>query len=273
MGWKSTLIKGGTKVVKELVGDEVIKAGVKIGTEIYEQQKSLVKIPDLKDVHIDEAMRVLKDELHLVPTRAFANPNIAYADESDNEVMYSEPRFGSRINPGSPIKVYYLNQEVIDKSKVLLNNAVSEFKVPIVIGLNVYEARDDLENLGLRVADKLEMPHLNFVNKEDGQVTRVTHPNEKAIGLKLKTGDRVFLYYVNEEVILKSKALKEKSDKDKQEMIDNISKSAKDLTKGISTGAADITKGLSSGAVDVTKNLVNSLGNPFNKKKSNIEDK
>lgn len=36
MGWKSTLIKGGTKVVKELVGDEVIKAGVKIGTEIYE---------------------------------------------------------------------------------------------------------------------------------------------------------------------------------------------------------------------------------------------
>ena len=44
-------------------------------------------------------------------------------------------------------------------------------------------------------------------------------------------------------------------------MIDNISKSAKDLTKGLSTGA-----------VDVTKNLVNSIGNPFNKKKSNSEN-
>jgi len=261
MGIKSTLFKGSAQFVKELVGEEAIDISVKIGKEIYEQQKSMVKIPDLKDVHIDEAMRVLKDELHLVPTKAYANPNIAFADESDNEVMYSEPRFGSRVNPGSPIKVYYLNQEVIDKSKVLFNNAVSEFKVPIVVGLNVYEAREDLEKLGLRVADKLETSHHSFANKEDGQVTRLTYPNDKSVGSKLKTGDRVFLYYVNEEIILDSKALKEKSDQDKQEMIDNISKSAKDLTKG-----------LSNGAVDVTKNLVNSLGNPFNKKKSSNEE-
>ena len=260
MGWQKNLLKG-SKVVADIMMPEVVELGAKIGTEIYEQQKSMVKIPDLKDVHIDEAMRVLKDELHLVPTKAYANPNIAFADESDNEVMYSEPRFGSRVNPGSPSKVYYLNQEVIDKSKVLFNNAVSEFKVPIVVGLNVYEAREDLEKLGLRVADKLETSHHSFANKEDGQVTRLTYPNDKSVGSKLKTGDRVFLYYVNEEIILDSKALKEKSDQDKQEMIDNISKSAKDLTKG-----------LSNGAVDVTKNLVNSLGNPFNKKKSSNEE-
>ena len=260
MGWQKNLLKG-SKVVADIMMPEVVELGAKIGTEIYEQQKSMVKIPDLKDVHIDEAMRILKDELHLVPTKAYANPNIAFADESDNEVMYSEPRFGSRVNPGSPIKVYYLNQEVIDKSKVLLNNAVSEFKVPIVVGLNIYEAREDLEKLGLRVADKLETPHHSYANKEDGQVTRITYPNDKSVGSKLKTGDRVFLYYVNEEVILESKALKEKSDQEKQEMIDNISKSAKDLTKGLSTGA-----------VDVTKNLVNSIGNPFNKKKSNSEN-
>ena len=260
MGWQKNLLKG-SKVVADIMMPEVVELGAKIGTEIYEQQKSMVKIPDLKDVHIDEAMRVLKDELHLVPTKAYANPNIAFADESDNEVMYSEPRFGSRVNPGSPIKVYYLNQEVIDKSKVLFNNAVSEFKVPIVVGLNIYEAREDLEKLGLRVADKLETPHHSYANKEDGQVTRLTYPNDKSVGSKLKTGDRVFLYYVNEEVILESKALKEKSDQEKQEMIDSISKSAKDLTKGLSTGA-----------VDVTKNLVNSIGNPFNKKKSNSEN-
>jgi len=188
MGWQKNLLKGG-KAVAKFVVPEVVELGAKIGTDIYEQQKLMVKIPDLKDVHIDEAMRLLKDDLNLTPTKAIANPNIAYADESDNEVMYSEPRFGSRVNPGSPIKVYYLNQEVIDKSKVLLNNAVSEFKVPIVVGLNVYEAREDLEGLGLRVADKLEAPHQSLANKEDGQVTRITHPNEKAIGSKLKTGD------------------------------------------------------------------------------------
>lgn len=260
MGWQKNLLKG-SKVVADIFMPEVVELGAKIGTDIYEQQKSLVKIPDLKDVHIDEAMRVLKDELHLVATKAFANPNIAYADESDNEVMYSEPRFGTRVNPGSPIKVYYLNQEVIEKSKVLLSNAVSKFKLPIVVGLNVFEAREDLENLGLRVADKIESPHHSFANKEDGQVTRLTYPNDKNVGSKLKTGDRVFLYYVNEEVILESKVLKDKSEKDKKEMIDNISKSAKDLTKGISTGAAD-----------ATKNLAQSFGKQFGKNKVNSEE-
>ncbi len=272
MGWKKILMDGGTKAVSEFIGKDAINLGVKIGTEIYEQQKALIKIPDLKDVNIDEAMRILKDELHLIPTMAIANPNIAYADESYKEVMYSEPRFGSRVNPGTAIKVYYVTQEVIDKCKELLKTAVSEFKVPIVVGLNVYEAREDLENLGLRVAEKLENPNLSFINKEDGQVTKLTYPNGQKVGSKMKTGDRVFLYYVNEEVILESKSLKDKSDKDKQEMIDNISKSAKDLTKGISTGAADITKGISSGAVDVTKNIAHSFGKQFGKHKVDLEE-
>lgn len=256
MGWQKNLLKGGKAVAKFIV-PEVVELGTKITAELYEQQKALVKIPDLKDVHIDEAMRILKDELHLIPTMAIANPNIAYADESDKEVMYSKPRFGSRVNPATAIKVYYVTQEVIDKSKNLLKTAVSEFKVPIIVGLNIYEAREDLENLGIRVAEKVETPNINFMNKEDGQVTKITYPNGQKVGSKLKTGDRVFLYYVNEEIILQSKALKEKSNKDKQEMMDNISKTTKDMTKGISTGAADITKNISSRIV-----------NPFAKKKS-----
>lgn len=257
MGWQKNLLKGG-KVVAQLMVPEVVELGTKIGSEIYEQQKALIKIPDLKDVHIDEAMRILKDELHLIPTMAIANPNIAYADESDKEVMYSEPRFGSRVNPGTAIKVYYVTQEVIDKCKDLLKTAVSEFKVPIVVGLNVYEAREDLEKLGLRVAEKLENPNLSFINKEDGQVTKLTYPNGQKVGSKLKTGDRVFLFYVNEEVILESKAIKDKSDTDKQEMIDNFGKVTKDFTKGVSTGA-----------VDATKNLAQSFNKQFGKNKVN----
>jgi len=260
MGWQKNLLKGG-KVVAQLMVPEVVELGTKIGSEIYEQQKALIKIPDLKDVHIDEAMRILKDELHLIPTMAIANPNIAYADESDKEVMYSEPRFGSRVSPGTAIKVYYVTQAVIDKCKELLKTAVSEFKIPIVVGLNVYEAREDLENLGLRVAEKLENPSLSFINKEDGQVTKLTYPNGQKVGSKLKTGDRVFLYYVNEEVILESKALKDKSEKDRQEMIDNFGKVTKDFTKGVSTGA-----------VDATKNIAQSFGKQFGKVKANPDE-
>ena len=170
--------------------------------------------------------------------------------------MYSEPRFGSRVNPKTIVKVYYLTQEVIDKSKKLLGNVGQEFKVPEVIGLNIYEAREDLEGLGLKVNEKLEEPSLTLVSKEDGQVTRVTYPNDHKIGSKLKTGDRVRLYYVNEEVILESRALKDKKDKYKQEKIDKIGKVAKDVLKGINTGA-----------VEAAHNIAQNVKKPLKKKK------
>ncbi len=255
MGWKKALVNGG-KIVAKQVSPDVFNLGAKIGAEIIEKQKNLIKIPDLKDVHIDEALRVLKDELNLTPTPAIANPSIAFADESENDVMYSEPRFGSRVNPKTPVKVYYLTQEVINKSKKLLGNVVQEFKVPKIIGLNVYEAREDLEGLGLIVTEKIEKPSLIFISNEDGQVTRITYPNNQKIGLKLKTGDRIWLYYVNEEVILESRALKDKKEKDKQEKIDKIGKTAKDILKGINAGA-----------VEATHNIAQNVKKPLIKKK------
>lgn len=260
MGGKKVLLKSG-KVVAEMIAPDVLNLGAKIGTELIEKQKNLVKIPDLKDVHINEALRVLKDELNLTPTSAIAHPNLAYADENENEVMYSEPRFGSRVNPGTTVKVYYLTQEVIVKSKELLGNQVQEFKVPRVIGLNIYEAREDLEGLGLKVTEKLEKPSLGLISKEDGQVTRITYPNDQKTGSTLKTGERVWLYYVNEEVVLESKSIKDKKDKDGQERIDKIEKAAKDISKGIYTGA-----------VDASQNVAKKIGKSFSKKKASSDN-
>ncbi len=117
---KNVLIKGG-KVVADIIAPDVMKLGSKIGNEFIEKQKNLVKIPDLKDVYIDEALRILKNELNLNPISAIAKPRLGYADESENEVMYSEPKFGTKVDPKTPVKVYYLTQEVIDKSKELAN--------------------------------------------------------------------------------------------------------------------------------------------------------
>lgn len=259
--WKKVAVDGkkvaeGGKVVLEMVAPVVLPFVAKIGTEFVDNQKNLVKIPNLKDVHIAEALRVLKDELNLTATSAIANPSLAYADESENEVMYSEPRFGSRVKPGTTVKVYYLTQEVIDKSKKLLENVVQEFKAPRVLGLNICEAREDLENLGLKVTEKLEKPSLKFVNNEDGQVTRVTYPNDKKIGLKLKTGDRVLIYYVNEVVILESVSIKVKKEKDRQEKIDKISRVTKDVSKNICDEA-----------VDAPKKVAEKIGKSFSKEK------
>lgn len=257
--WKKIVVEGG-KVVFGMFGSDIVKFGAKFGNELMEDQKNNVKIPDLKDVHIGEALRVLKDELNLTPTAAIANPSLAYVDESENEVMYSKPKFSSRVKPGTTVKVYYLTQEVIDKSKNLSENEVREFKVPRVIGINFNEAREDLESFGLKVTVKLEKPRLRFVSKEDGQVTGVTYPNDQKIGSKLKTGDRVLIYYVNEEVILESISIKDKKDKDRHEKIDKIGKITKDVSKGIYNGA-----------VNASKIVVKKIGKPFAKKKASSD--
>lgn len=257
MGKSSAILKGGKAIVK-FVAPDVVNLGAKLGTDFLEMQKNLVRIPDLKDVHVDEAVRVLKDDLGLTATAAIANPNSAYADESEYDVMYSEPRFGSRVNPKTAVKIYYLTQEVIDKSKALLGNQIQAFKVPELVGLDVYEAREDLECLGLRVKEKLEKPDLKFIGKEDGQVTRITYPNDRKIGSKLKTGDRVLLYYVDAEVIRESKAIREKKDSGRQEIIDKIGTVTKGVTKGIYDTAADAPQA-----------IARNLSKPFKKKTSN----
>jgi hypothetical protein len=258
MGWKKGVVKGG-KFVANQIAPDVVNLGAKIGGDLIEKQKNIIKIPDLKDVHIDEALRVLKDDLNLAPTSAIAKPSIAYADENENEVVYSVPRFGSRVNPGTTVKVYYLTNEVIDKSKKLLENLVQDFKVPKVVGLNIYEAREDLEGFGLRVTEKLETPNLKFVSKTDGQVTRLTYPNDHKIGSKLKTGDRVWLYFVNEQVILESKSIKDNKDKDKQVKIGKINKGGKEILNGFKVGA-----------VEIPQNIAKVINKPF-KKKSNFK--
>jgi len=127
----------------------------------------------------------------------------------------------------------------------------------MIIGLNVHEAREDLENLGVRVSEKLERPSVSYINKEDGQVTRITYPNNQKVTSKLKTGERVWLYYVNDDVILESKAIQTQKENEKQEVIDRIGKMTRDISKGISTGTIEAT--------EATKDLAQNIGKKIGK--------
>jgi hypothetical protein len=258
MGIKKELFKAAA----EIIMPEAIEIGMKLGNEIYEQQKALVKIPDLKDVLLDEVMQILKEELRLTPTIAIARPNISYAEGRVNEVVLTEPRFGTKVKPGTAIKIYYLTNEVIEKSKQMLSSVIYEFKVPKITGLNIYEARTELETLGLRIYEKLEQPDIHFVRYEVGQVTRLTSPNGVKIGSKLKTGDRVLVYYVNEEIIIESQKLLLEKEIEKKEMIEKIGKVTSDVAKGI----GDNTKA-------VTKTISEKVGRNFRSKEKKSEEK
>lgn len=254
MGVGKSLLKAGGKIVVETLTPEAVNLAIKVGADYYDKQKTLVRIPDLKDVLVDEATRIL-NELDLIVTVAICNPNTAYADESINEIMSSSPRFGTKVEPKSSVKIYYLTQEVIDKSKMLSEKMVQEFMLPRIIGVNIYEAREDLESLGLKITEKIEKADINFSNYEDGQVTKVTYPNNEKIKTKLKTGERVWLYYVDEKVISESRELKLHKDVVSNQNLEAI---------------GDITKNLSKNVFDGVKNSSQSvakiISNPFSKK-------
>lgn len=217
-------------LAKEILGDEVLGAVVKAGTNAFEKYNNKIKIPDVKDVQYEEAVRNLS-ELNLLPIVAIAKPNVAYADSVENAVVDSEPKFGKKVDPNSTVKLYYATNDVIQKSKVMETNLVDVFKLPRVIGLDIYEARADLEEVGLRVTMKLEMPNSKFAGLEDGKVTRVTYPGDKKLTLKQKKGERVWLYYVDEEIIKESKLIEEKKKTLNIERNEKVKQSINNLPK------------------------------------------
>ena len=224
----------GAKVMGGMVHEMAVDA--------IEKNKALVKIPDLKDVHIDEACSKLQNEYDFFVSRIVAKPKPDYAIESENEVVYTMPKPGARVEPKTTIKVYYLTQEVIDESKKLVKEKGTEVKVPRIIGLNVLEAQEDLEAMGLKVTIKLESDSIKFADIEPNTTTRITYPDGKKIGAKLKNGERIFVYYVNEAVIIASKEMKAQKAKAAQDNLDKIAKTAKELPKEMLDGAAAAPK-------------------------------
>ncbi|MDF1617323.1 PASTA domain-containing protein [Petrocella sp. FN5] len=200
--------KGIIILSKEILKDEVFVTVVKEGTKALEKYNNKVKIPDVKDVLYEEAIKNLIG-LNLLPVVAIAKPNVAYADSAENVVVDCEPKFGKKVDPNSIVKLYYATSDVIQKSKEMETNLEEVFRLPRVVGLDIYEAREDLEEIGLRATLKLENPNSKFVTFKDGQVTRVTYPGDKKLTLKQKKGERVWLYYVDEEIIKASELILE----------------------------------------------------------------
>lgn len=226
--------KGAMRLAKEFLGKEVIEKAVVVGADAIEKYNSRIKIPDLKDVPIDDAIKNLC-ELNLLPIKAIANPNVGYAESLEDVVVDCEPKFGRRVDPMTTVKVYYVTKEIISKSKELAKGLVEVFRLPRVIGLDIYEAREDLEELGLRVALKLESPGKQFISREDGQVTRVTYPDNKKLTQKQKKGERVWVYYVDENTINQSKKMvQDKTEKirvQKERIIESINNVPKPFKK------------------------------------------
>lgn len=230
---KKEVLKIAKEVATEVASLEIVEKIVEVGTDAFEDYKNRITIPDLKDVNIDDALSNL-EELGLVPVAAIAQPKSSYSELYENVVVGSEPKFGKKVEPESAVKVYYVTDEVIKNSKELEVSTEGEFKLPRIIGLDKFEAREDLEALGLRVTLKLDTPDIKHIEREDGQVTKITYPDNEKLTSKQKKGERVWLFYVDEDVINESIAIREneiQKDNMRKEKFANMFSSIPNLLK------------------------------------------
>ena len=154
MAQKNNLLKNLNKLVDiipdttKIIGDTV-QAAVPILDKALDRQHeknlSQIQVPNVIDLDVEEAKRHL-EEIGFRVTLTLVKPNKKYRQETtrDNEVVDMIPKAG-KFDKGSLIKLYYINQEIIDASN-------QEVTIPNLIGLTIPEARDHLQEVGFKPA-------------------------------------------------------------------------------------------------------------------------
>lgn len=154
MAQKNNLLKNLNKLVDiipdttKIIGDTV-QATVPILDKALDRQHeknlSQIQVPNVIDLDVEEAKRHL-EEIGFRVTLTLVKPNKKYRQETtrDNEVVDMIPKAG-KFDKGSLIKLYYINQEIIDASN-------QEVTIPNLIGLTIPEAREHLQEVGFKPA-------------------------------------------------------------------------------------------------------------------------
>ena len=154
MAQKNNLLKNLNKLVDiipdttKIIGDTVQAAAPIVDKALdrqHEKNLSQIQVPNVIDLDVEEAKRHL-EEIGFRVTLTLVKPNKKYRQETtrDNEVVDMIPKAG-KFDKGSLIKLYYINQEIIDASN-------QEVTIPNLIGLTIPEAREHLQEVGFKPA-------------------------------------------------------------------------------------------------------------------------
>ena len=154
MAQKNNLLKNLNKLVDiipdttKIIGDTVQAAAPIVDKALdrqHEKNLSQIQVPNVIDLDVEEAKRHL-EEIGFRVTLTLVKPNKKYRQETtrDNEVVAMIPKAG-KFDKGSLIKLYYINQEIIDASN-------QEVTIPNLTGLTIPEAREHLQEVGFKPA-------------------------------------------------------------------------------------------------------------------------
>lgn len=205
MTQKNNLLKNLNKIVDilpdttKVIGDTVQAAAPIVDKALdrqHEKNLSQVQVPNVIDLDAEEAKRHL-EELGFRVTLTLVKPNKKYRQETtrDNEVVDMIPKSG-RLDKGSLIKLYYINQEIIDASN-------QEVAIPNLIGLTIPEAREHLQELGFKPAMEILTADPKYA-KQKVNVVIDMEPKANLFTTTAVKGSLIKLKYLDEEALEQS---------------------------------------------------------------------
>ena len=205
MAQKNNLLKNLNKLVDiipdttKIIGDTVQAAAPIVDKALdrqHEKNLSQIQVPNVIDLDAEEAKRHL-EEIGFRVTLTLVKPKKKYRQETtrDNEVVAMIPKAG-KFDKGSLIKLYYINQEIIDASN-------QEVTIPNLIGLTIPEAREHLQEVGFKPAmeiltadAKYAKQKINVVIDMEPKANLFTTTAVKGSLIKLKYRKRPITKYI-----------------------------------------------------------------------------
>ena len=205
MAQKNNLLKNLNKLVDiipdttKIIGDTVQAAAPIVDKALdrqHEKNLSQIQVPNVIDLDAEEAKRHL-EEIGFRVTLTLVKPKKKYRQETtrDNEVVDMIPKAG-KFDKGSLIKLYYINQEIIDASN-------QEVTIPNLIGLTIPEAREHLQEVGFKPAMEILTADAKYAKQKINVVIDM-EPKANLFTTTAVKGSLIKLKYLDEETLEQS---------------------------------------------------------------------
>lgn len=205
MAQKNNLLKNLNKLVDiipdttKIIGDTVQAAAPIVDKALdrqHEKNLSQIQVPNVIDLDAEEAKRHL-EEIGFRVTLTLVKPNKKYRQETtrDNEVVAMIPKAG-KFDKGSLIKLYYINQEIIDASN-------QEVTIPNLTGLTIPEAREHLQEVGFKPAMEILTADAKYAKQKINVVIDM-EPKVNLFTTTAVKGSLIKLKYLDEETLEQS---------------------------------------------------------------------
>ena len=198
-------------ILGSLVAGELSKSVgpvIKDAVEDYqEQQKHLVRIPDVQAAGLNEAKDFLQSKGFYV-TEKLVQPSKSLKNKTPGDIIKLSPKAGTKVEPGSMVVIYYVDQAVIEASQDITIELMD------VEGMPLDRAVKHLQARGFQVEICPLNPSRKYQHHQANTVVRMSP--KPSMFKKAVSGETVIkLYTLTPEVIAKSQSLAEaKTSKD-----------------------------------------------------------